>query len=211
VKESMQGPADPKRRATLKWMGVVMLAAGALGEFASAGQGHRRGEAAGYGMDPNLGMPTRDPWPLTLTSRQRATAAAVLDVILPQDAAAPAASAVGLVDFLDEWVSAPYPEQRSDSSQIVPLLDDIGREATQRFAKDAAALAPAEIDRLVADVARTPAFRRLCVLAAAAYYTCPAGFAAIGFVGNEPRTRFDGPPAEVLAGFEQKIPRPAAD
>jgi len=43
-----------------------------------------------------------------------------------------------------------------------------------------------------------PAFERLRILAAAAYYTTPAGFSAIGFVGNVPRTSFDGPPQAVL-------------
>ena len=38
-------------------------------------------------------------------------------------------------------------------------------------------------------------FRSLC---AGAYYTTPAGWNAIGYVGNVPLAKFDGPPAEVL-------------
>jgi hypothetical protein len=33
---------------------------------------------------------------------------------------------------------------------------------------------------------------------AGAYYATPAGWKAIGYVGNTPLTSFDGPPAEVL-------------
>jgi hypothetical protein len=200
----VEGVGDPQRRAILKWMGVVMLAAGAVGDFASAARIDRRG-AAGYGMDPNLAAPAHAPWPLTLTAQQRVAAVAVMDAILPGDIGAPAASAVGLVDFLDEWVSAPYPDQQSDAALLVPMLDGIDREAVRRFGKGAGSSSPAEIESLVANVAQAPAFRRLCVLAAAAYYTSPAGFTAIGFVGNEPRTRFDGPPAEVLVGLELKM------
>lgn len=187
-----------------------MLAAGAVGDFASAARAHRRG-AAGYGMDPNLVAPAQSPWPLTLTPRQRAAARGVMDVILPGDAGAPAASTVGLVDFLDEWVSAPYPDQRADAALLVPMLDEIDRESLRRFGKGAGSSSCAEIESLAAGLAQAPAFRRLCILAAAAYYTSHAGFAAIGFVGNEPRTSFDGPPAQVLADFELKMAHLAAD
>ena len=49
-------------------------------------------------------------WPLTLTKEQRATATALCDLIIPADDTSPAASSVGVVDFIDEWISAPYPE-----------------------------------------------------------------------------------------------------
>src|SRR5262245_33997766 len=117
---------DPTRRRTLKWLMLVAAALGVSRSFSSAAQVHwRSGEGQGYGTDPDLLKPPTQPWPLTLTAAQRAVAAVVLDVILPADAGAPAASAVGLVDFLDEWVSAPYPLQKSDATKLVPLLDAI--------------------------------------------------------------------------------------
>ena len=50
-------------------------------------------------------------------------------------------------------------------------------------------------------------FRSLC---AGAYYATPAGWHAIGYVGNAPLTRFDGPPASVLKklGVTQTVKDP---
>ncbi len=49
-------------------------------------------------------------WPLTLTPAQRRLAAVLVDLIIPADEHSPSAPAVGVVDFIDEWVSAPYPD-----------------------------------------------------------------------------------------------------
>lgn len=199
--------SGPTRRTTLKWLSLVAMSVGLSPGFASSAQGHqRRDAAAGYGRDPDLLAPPGQPWPLVLDERQRAAATAVLDVILPGDAAAPPASAVGLVDFLDEWVSAPYPQQQADAAQLIPLLEELDAAAMRRFNAVLSDLSTADRTALVAVHAedaspRREAFRRLCVLAAAAYYTTPAGFTDIGFIGNVPRASFDGPPEEVLQRF----------
>lgn len=178
------------RRTTLKWLSLVATAIGLSPGFGSSSAVHARAATEGYGRDPNLLSPLKDPWPLVLTARQRATAGALLDVILPGEGASPRASEVGLVDFLDEWVSAPYPEQQADAARLIPMLEDLGRD-------DQPLVTP-----LVPDAVHREAFGRLCVLAAAAYYTAPAGLAAIGFVGNTPRASFEGPPEKVLKHFE---------
>ena len=59
------------------------------------------------------------PWPLTLGPAARLTTAALCDLIIPADAVSPSASAVGVVDFIDEWISAPYPQQRADRALIL--------------------------------------------------------------------------------------------
>ena len=48
--------------------------------------------------------------------------------------------------------------------------------------------------------ARKPAdfFARFRSLCAGAYYATPAGWKAIGYVGNVPLEKFEGPPPEVL-------------
>ena len=104
------------RRRTLRWIlaasaAMPLLARHALGE--SEGEGAAHPKAHGYGTDPDLTKIYHpgDLWPLTLTRAQRRTAAALCDVILPADAVSLSASRVGVVDFLDEWVSAPYPSQ----------------------------------------------------------------------------------------------------
>jgi hypothetical protein len=42
-------------------------------------------------------------------------------------------------------------------------------------------------------------FRRFRDLVAVGYYTTPEGMKEIGYVGNLPLARFEGPPAEVVA------------
>ena len=111
------------RRRTLQWMlaasaTMPLLARRALGAAAPAaltGKAPVAPMAQGYGTDPDLTKIYHpgDLWPLTLTPAQRRTAASLCDVIIPADAHSPSASSVGVVDFLDEWVSAPYPASKN--------------------------------------------------------------------------------------------------
>lgn len=198
------------RRAALRWIGLVASAWGASGGAAGLVRDQVTGGATGYGSDPDLLAPPAEPWPLLLTLEQRAVAAGLLDVILPAYGSLPAASGLGLVDFLDEWLSAPYPQQRADRGTLVALLDAVTKEALRTSGSGFAQLAPARRAAMVETLAATgspgrAAFRRLCVISAAAYYTTPAGMAAIGFVGNVPRASFDGPPQAVLDGFDAAL------
>ena len=97
-------------------------------------------------LDPDLVNPEL-LWPKLLTAEERATAAAVCDVIIPADERSPAASAVGVHDFVDEWVSAPYPRQKEDRQTIRGGLAWINTEADKRFGRRFAELAAAAEDR----------------------------------------------------------------
>ncbi|MDB5318954.1 MAG: Tat pathway signal protein [Phycisphaerales bacterium] len=151
-----------------------------------------------------------DLWPLTFTAAQRKTATALADVILPKDELGPAASSVGVVEMVDEWVSAPYPAQQADRPVILDGLAWIETESTKRFGKLFAALSEAQKHAICDDIcfhATAKAefkkaagfFSRFRSLCAGAYYGTPEGWRAIGYVGNVPLQSFDGPPAEVLA------------
>lgn len=132
----------------------------------------------GYGSDPDLLDPART-WPLTLTSEQQKFVARVADLVLPADAYGPAPSTIGIVEFIDEWVSAPYPRQREDRDAIVPGLTHLQGQT------DAA---------VVADDGFFLPFRRLCLLG---YYTSAAGMRDIGHVVPAPAAEFMGPPPAV--------------
>lgn len=170
------------RRSVLGWAAVVAGAIGAgtgLRTYLSAGSSHKAVvPAPGYGKDPALLEPAPGPWPRLLTDRQKTWLARRLDTLLPRSGELPSASEAGLGEFFDEWLSAPYPDQQADRALILTLAD--GKAVPE--AED-----------------------RLRVLALAAYYTTPAGITAIGFVGNEPRERFDPLPAEVTAHLEQQF------
>ena len=128
---------------------------------------------------------------------------------LPADQYGPAASEAGVVEMLDEWVSAPYPEQKNDRPLIVTGLDWTEQESAKRFNKGFADLTDAQ-RRAICDNICFPAnaqprfkgparfFARFRSICAGAYYATPAGWKAIGYVGNVPLEKFEGPPQEVL-------------
>ena len=200
------------RRTTIKWMLTAATVAPSLGSFAFAGPAGARAAAAhGYGTDPKMLHPNRPGalWPLTFTKRQRATAAALSDLIIPADDASPSASAVGVVDFLDEWISAPYPQQRADRQVVLDGFKWLDRESARRFSQPFSSLDAAQQVRICDDICHAPKakprfaaaaafFARYRDLTAGGFYTTPQGREDLKYIGNMPLARFDGPPIEAL-------------
>lgn len=202
----------PDRRTAIKWM---MTAAAALAvlehdrpTWAAAPDGIN---TIGYGMDPDLLRIYHpgDLWPLTFTDRQRRAATALCDVIIPADDRSPKASDVGVPDFIDEWISSPYPEQRGDRHVILTGLDWLDAEGQRRHGRDFADFAPDQQVSLCGDICDPdkasptlkPAvrfFKRFRDLAAGGYYTTPVGMRDIGYVGNVPLASFEGPTPDAL-------------
>jgi Gluconate 2-dehydrogenase subunit 3 len=167
--------------------------------------------AKGYGTDPVLTKLYKpgDVWPLTLDAEQRRAVTALCDLILPADDLGPAASAVAVPEFMDEWVSAPYPLQQLDRLIILEGIAWLNAEATKRYSKPFADLSDAEQAQIADDICDTRSskpelkaaalfFEKFRSLASAGYYSTQEGWKAIGFVGNITSATFDGPPAEVL-------------
>jgi hypothetical protein len=202
------------RRTTIKWMLAAAAAVPGLDALAYTPEPQARDVAAnqaGYGTDPALMKEWRPggPWPLTLGVAARLTTAALCDLIIPADEVSPSASSVGVVDFIDEWISAPYPQQRGDRAIILPGLTWIEAEAKSRFDKIFAALESAQREAIANDICSpgkaapnlaTAAkfFAKFRDLTAGGFYTTPVGMKDIGYVGNVPLAKFDGPPPEVL-------------
>jgi hypothetical protein len=202
------------RRTTIKWV----LAAGAawplakVGSAGGAASSAASSEVHGYGTDPKL-LATYHPgefWPLTLDAHQRQLAGVLADIIIPADDRSPSASAVGAVDFIDEWVSAPYPEHRSDRTVVVAGFVWLDAEAARRSGKAFADLGAAEQHAIcegicnpsrasVGQVEAARFFSRFRDLTAGAFYTTPVGRNDLDFIGNVALAHFDGPPAELLA------------
>lgn len=197
------------RRTALKWM---LTAAASTALAPHLGRGQAAAPAAqGYGTDPDL---TRhynpgELWPLTFTNEQRRTAAALCDVIIPADDRSPAASAVGVVDFIDEWISAPYPDQQRDRPVILAGLAWIDTESNRRFGRPFAGLNDAERHAICDDICYTPKaqpefkeaarfFATYRNLTGGGFYSTPQGRQDVRYIGNMPLATFDGPPPEVL-------------
>jgi hypothetical protein len=167
---------------------------------------------AGYGSDQNLmeAYKPGDLWPLTFTPEQRRAVAALCDLVIPADEESPSASQLQVPDFIDEWISAPYPRQQRDRQEILHGLVWLDAEAKKRFRVPFADLTEVQQRQICDDIAYEPkakrAFRpaarffaRFRDLTASAFYTTPEGMKDIQYVGNVALTKFDGPPPEVLA------------
>jgi hypothetical protein len=166
---------------------------------------------AGYGGDPDL-LKAHQPgdfWPLTFNDTQKKTATALADVIIPKDELGPAASEVGVVAMIDEWISSPYPTQQIDRPIVLNGLAWMETESAKRFSKDFAALRQDQKHAICDDICFTGKaaqpfrqaarfFSRFRAISASAYYATTEGWKAIGYVGNVPLGQFDGPPKEVL-------------
>ncbi len=211
-------PQRMDRRLAIKWMltaGAGAMLADPLSFGAPEGVSMPDASAPsarGYGTDPDLTKPYKigDFWPLTLTQAERRTTAALCDVVVPAEDNVPAASAVGVPDFIDEWISAPYPNYVKDRKTIVEGLAWIDAESRRRFGKAFADAADTERVSICDDVAPQAAvgsaleaaskfFRRFRNLTTAGFYTTPVGMKDLGYVGNVPLATFDGPPADLIA------------
>jgi hypothetical protein len=206
------------RRTTIKWILAVAAASPGTNYVASAAEEAASAVAnarstQGYGTDPNL-LEVYKPgelWPLTFTARQRRTVKVLCDLIIPADATSPSASDVGVVDFLDEWISAPYEDQQKDRTRLLEGLAWLDREAAERYKgrKSFVALSNRQRFAICDDICFLPKakpdfvtaakfFARFRDLTAGGFYTTPQGRDDVGYVGNVPLARFDGPPPEVL-------------
>jgi hypothetical protein len=186
------------RREAIKWM---IAAAGTVSMLDAQAFGVSNLPSR-IGSDPNLLKPVV-PWSRTLTPPQLRTAAAVCDVLIPADEKSPAASAVGVVDFIDEWVSAPYEQQEADGKIVREGLAWIDAESQKRFQKEFAALDEPQKHAIADDVcdlgkakaefkAGAVFFAKMRSLTIGAFYSTTEGMKDIQYVGNVPLAVFEG-------------------
>src|SRR5688572_3714791 len=152
-----EGAVSMDRRTTIKWMFAAAAAVPSLRTLGAMPEPLAREVAAnqaGYGTDPNLIKEWKPggPWPLTLTANGRRTTQALCDLIIPADDHSPAASAVGVVEFIDEWISAPYPNQRGDRDIVLAGLNWIDAEANKRFSRGFADITDGQKSAIADDI-----------------------------------------------------------
>jgi hypothetical protein len=219
--DSPSAPGIPvSRRQAIQWV-MAAVAASSLpkqswaqkadDKVARQEKANTQTPRPGYGTDPDLLTAHKpgDFWALTFNVAQKKTATALADTIIPKDDLGPAASEVGVVAMIDEWISAPYPNQQADRPVVVDGLAWIEVESKKRFNKGFAELSEQQKHAICDDICFTgnakPPFKqaahffsRFRTICASAYYATPEGWKAIGYVGNVALGRFDGPPPEVL-------------
>lgn len=170
-----------------------------------------------YGQDPDLLNPTT-PWPKTMTQEQLNLVAHLSDIICPEDEGGPSATAVGVPDVIDEWVSAPYIDQQNDRVLILNGLQWLDDEASRRFGNIFMNVSEAEQLQIIDDIAYEAQmevaefehaaifFDKLRTLVLGGYFTSPQGMRDIGYMGNVPIIGdYPGPTDEARTHLEQVI------
>jgi hypothetical protein len=234
-----RNPIRVDRRTTIKWLAATMASAYGgcssddkhLGaeipskhgtSFLGVAASH---DGIAYGGDPDRMHPVV-PWARTMTEAQLRTTAAFCDVILPEDERSPAASAVGVPEFIDEWVSAPYSQQQEDRAFILRGLEWLEQQSRERFGSSFASATEQQKTELIDDIARhgdataeladpTEFFRRFRYLTVGAFYTTQAGMEDVEYIGNFPISgEYPGPSDEAmahLAGVLKQLGLPVPD
>jgi len=160
----------------------------------------------GIGTDPNL-LKKEIPWPLVLNEAEMKTVKVLGDIIIPADENGPEASAAGVPEFINEWVSAPYEQQQGDLVTLRKGLAWLDAESKKRFTKIFVEITPEQQIAIIDDIvkegtdARKQAynfFKMFRDRVAGGYYSTPIGWKAIGYIGNVPMPEYPGPPPEVL-------------
>lgn len=151
--------------------------------------------STGYGTDPNLMTPT-PTWPGALTIYERRFVSALSDVILPSEGDDPAPSEIGIDNFFDEWLSAPYQSQVADRRTILAGLDLLNEVSNALFNAEFMHLSRRRKRRAVDALVKEEGdgldfFVRFRALVVGAYFTSDVGMRALGYRGNVP---LRGPP-----------------
>lgn len=162
----------------------------------------------GTPTDPDL-LNARATWPRLLTAPEMATVSALCDMIIPADDKSPAASAVGVPAYINEYVSAPYDWAERALVRVRGGLAWLDVESAKRFSKPFTQLTVAQRTLICDDICYQPNakpefkagarfFNEMRNLTQSGFYTSDAGMKDLGYVGNVPLAKFELPPAEVL-------------
>ncbi len=213
----MSDSALISRRHALK--GLLTGAAGAAAVPAIAAPNHTEQAPALRGSryvfhDPDFTQAVAFPWEKVMSPEELATTRALADLILPKDDTSPAASEVGVPDFINEWVSADYPAHHEDREVIRGGLGWLNTESFKRFEKRFEELGEAEQSKIADDICDAAKalpqfqvgaafFKRFRQLTLGGYYTHSKTWKSLGYVGNiSVGGAYPGVPAEVIKLLE---------
>ncbi|WP_299943314.1 gluconate 2-dehydrogenase subunit 3 family protein [uncultured Microbulbifer sp.] len=164
--------------------------------------------ARGTPTDPDLLNPVV-PWEMQLGASEMAVLAALCDVIIPADEISPSASSVGAQNYINEYVSAPYANNKADLVTVRGGVVWLDGESRRRFDAPFIELSEPQKTAICEDIKWTRTakpefqagarfFAKIRGLTATAFYTTEEGMADIGYLGNRPMASFPGAPPEVL-------------
>ena len=130
----------------------------------------------------------------------------------------PSATGVGVPEVIDEWVSAPYPEQQAHRHMIVAGLRWLDTESQRLYRRtfvDASATQQIEVIEAIAyperphpDALAEPIqfFGLLRSLVTGAFFSSPEGARDLGYIGNTPIAGdYPGPTKEAMDHLQTQL------
>lgn len=193
-----QKPTSLSRRDALKWFAGTS-AAGAIAPSIMAAPNETEQAPPAYPTrsalyDPNFAKPVY-PWEKVLSPEELKTSTALADIILPKDANGPAASEVGVAEFINEWISAPIEKHEDESEIIRGGLSWLNTESFRRFEKRFEELTHEQQIQIADDICDASKakpehrigavfFQHFRKLSLSGYYTHSATWKGLGYVGN---------------------------
>ncbi|WPR73771.1 gluconate 2-dehydrogenase subunit 3 family protein [Algoriphagus sp. NG3] len=145
------------------------------------------------------------------TEEERRKLRTLVDIILPKDEESPAATEVGVVDFM-EFMMKDQPGNQTPMRGGLMWLD---YEANEKFGKIFNELSNDQVIEIVEEVAwpekaksvyqgAVSWFNMLRNLTCSGYFSTEAGWKYIGYVGNQPNV-WDGVPQNVMDRYGLKL------
>lgn len=213
------------RRTTLKWLGIALTSPILLQACGRSETNVEIGSLLGdplpvsgtrIGSDPDL-LDPKVTWQKTMSARQLQLVAALTDVLLPKTQDRSSGSEIGVPDFVDEWVSAPYEINRADRVACFQLFEWLEAEARNSngitFAECSVEMRAkildrfAWMDRIEAGLeTQASTFEKFRNLAVSAYLCSAEGSEWLGYMGNRPATGdYAGPTEEALMHLQTQL------
>lgn len=206
-------PSNVSRRHALKW--ITGSAAGAAAGPVIAAPHETEPAPPAYASrynlhDPDFTKATSGTWERLLSTEELKTVTTLADIILPKDAKGPAASEAGVPEFINEWISAPYDENREDRETVRGGIGWLNTESFRRHGGRFDELPASDQLKILDDICdatkakpehQTGAhffkkFRQLCL---GGYYTHSSTWKYLGYVGNITiGGPYPGVPAEII-------------
>jgi hypothetical protein len=164
--------------------------------------------ARGDLWDPDF-LKKNIPWDKPLVDTELATLTVLCDLIIPGDDDAPPPSKIGVADFLNEWIGAPYPQNIADREILRGGLGWLDTHSQSLHSAPFRELEPAQqtaiLDSICGASEIPPAlayghafFRKLRSLTLGGYYTHSSSWKSLGYIGNMPMGgAYPGVPDEI--------------
>lgn len=184
------------RRNALKWL--TSSAAAAAGSTSAATGETEPAPVATLGRhplyDPDYSKSMAGPWERLFSKEELELVSLLADWILPKDELGPSATEVGVPEFINEWISAPYPEQKEHCEIVRGGLSWVNTESFRRHGSAFSEAGREQQQALLEDIANPQPkpehavggaffklFRQLCL---GGYYTHSSTWKQLGYAGN---------------------------